>query len=228
MNIKQTYSMQRDCSAGSACPGFPLTGSHAFVNGSNLLDRWKTHQQAVDLHSKIICPVMEKYHKKLQVTVYSSFTLWNESLDSRAEIKHPLKSMEKNGFSAIFHFTQLTMSLLKRKHSRLLRWNCIQNQNACDERTCWAGGSDSEVAHGTTSTFRKNLTVMGADSRSSWHHSSSFFLSCHSDAYSHYISGQPPWDCIIKLTGSITVLLQPRLTLCTPALKRCLHWLLLW
>lgn len=51
---------------------------------------------------------------------------------------------------------------------------------------------------------------------------------CHSPVYSHYISGQALWDCIIKLTGSITVLLQPWPTLYSPTLKHCLHWLLLW
>lgn len=46
---------------------------------------------------------------------------------------------------------------------------------------------------------------------------------CHSPVCSHYISWWPLGDCIIKLTGSITVLLQPWLTL-----YMCLHWLILW
>lgn len=73
---------------------------------------------------------------------------------------------------------------------------------------------------GNDLNFHKNLPLTEADS---WHHWVFFLFSCcHSPVYSHYISWRPPWDCIIKLTGSITVLLQPWLTLYIPWKSVCI------
>lgn len=87
----------------------------------------------------------------------------------------------------------------------------------------------AKVTRGTTSTFTK---ISLWQRRTADQVDTVFFLHwlscCHSPVYSHYISGQALWDCIIKLTGSITVLLQPWPTLYSPTLKHCLHWLLLW
>lgn len=76
---------------------------------------------------------------------------------------------------------------------------------------------------------RKAIPLTALDSWSSWHHS--FLPHLPPPAVIHLFIhitsvGQPLWDCIIKLTGSITVLLQSWLTLFIPTLKQRLHWFL--
>lgn len=84
MEVKQTYSIQCNCSveyifhrACIACPDFSVIGRRTkqfLVTAVILLEDGKAHQQAAALHERIICLIMEKYHKVCQTTIYNTTT----------------------------------------------------------------------------------------------------------------------------------------------------------